>query len=291
MRITHVIPGQQHRVSYTPGMRERNVAHNLVKQQDRSKLGQPGTVATTQGKQSTSMTNSPQSSILPQNINIQPLLPNSQHMSLPTNIEISSGTINFNLNSQQVQKLHGQLNTTSANTLASNSNPNSTIQVNSVSHLTSLLTNSNATPPPNVNVHHIQQGQNVIGIANQSASGLGQQGRQNAVNAQNIGVSGQNLSNSTIQNLLTNTLSSNSLTEEGITNLQNGPISSASQNNNSSNSTVVSMSFRFKEWNVVTVIYVDISSTIHQVRLRHLRRNRPDLQYPQTQQSVRWSPV
>ncbi|KAL0273255.1 UNVERIFIED_CONTAM: hypothetical protein PYX00_005968 [Menopon gallinae] len=240
VRITHVIPGQQHRVSYTPGMRERNAAHNLAKQ-DRSKLGQTGTVATTQGKQPTSVANSPQSSILPQNINMQPLLPNSQHISLPTNIEISSsGTINFNLNSQQIQKLHGQLNTTSTNALAPNSNPNSTIQINSVSHLTSLLTNSNVTAPPNVNVHQIQQGQSVIGIASQPVTGLGQQGRQNLVNVQNIGISGQNLSNSTIQNLLTNALSSNSLTEESITSLHNGPISNVSQSpvNNSSNSTV-----------------------------------------------------
>lgn len=250
VRITHVIPGQQHRVSFTPGMRERNAAQAQA-QQERTTVGQAQPAATP-GKQTTAIANNTQSNASTQNANLQHILPNPHQISIPgPHLQVApSGTINFNLNSQQIQKIHGQLASNNATVLSQNSNPNSTIQINSVSHLTSLLTNSNVAAPPNVNVHQIQQGQNVIGIAGQPVGAMTQPVQnlgQNVVNVQNIGIGNQNLSNSAIQSLLTNALSSNVLGEGNITSLQNGPVSTgtaAAQNSINSttpNATVVSI--------------------------------------------------
>ncbi|KAK6637648.1 hypothetical protein RUM44_008070 [Polyplax serrata] len=239
VRITHVVPGQQQQVSYTPGMRERNAAQA-------KKSVQPGTVAA-HGKQSTSIINNTQNSALSQNPNLQNALTSpqlTQTTHIPDSLAASSGTINFSLNSQQIQKLQGQLSSTSTNLLPQSSNPGSSIQINSVSHLTSLLANSNVTAPPNVNVHQIQQGQNVIGITGQSLNSLGQSVQnitQNVVNVQNIGITNQNMNNSNIQSLLGNALGTSMVGEESI-NMSNGPVSTvitASQNTvTNSNSTV-----------------------------------------------------
>lgn len=235
------MPGQQQQVSYTPGMRERNAAQA-------KKSVQPGTVAA-HGKQSTSIINNTQNSALSQNPNLQNALTSpqlTQTTHIPDSLAASSGTINFSLNSQQIQKLQGQLSSTSTNLLPQSSNPGSSIQINSVSHLTSLLANSNVTAPPNVNVHQIQQGQNVIGITGQSLNSLGQSVQnitQNVVNVQNIGITNQNMNNSNIQSLLGNALGTSMVGEESI-NMSNGPVSTvitASQNTvTNSNSTVVS---------------------------------------------------
>lgn len=237
VRITHVIPGQQHRVSYTRGMRERTAAaaatttatttttttNSITPPQGKPKAMQQTAVAA-QGKQPTAIVNNTQNSASPQNANLQHILPNPQQITIPaSHLEVAqaAGTINFNLNSQPLQKIHGQLSSGNANILSQNSNANSTIQINSVSHLTSLLTNSNVAAPPNVNVHQIQQGQNVIGIAGQA---LAQPVQNVGVNVQNIGISNPNLSNSAIQSILTNALSSNILGDESVTALQNGPV-------------------------------------------------------------------
>lgn len=244
VRITHVVPGQQHHVSYTPGMRERNAAQA-------KKSIQPASVAV-HGKQATSIINNTQNNALNQSQNLQTVLPNSQQVPAPTaqNEANSTGTINFSLNSQQIQKLQGQLSSTSTNLLSQSSNSSSNIQINSVSHLTSLLANSSVAAPPNVNVHQIQQGQNVIGITGQSLSSLGQPVQniaQNVVNVQNIGITNQNVNNSTIQSFLGNTLNTSVLNDENISNLPNGPVTSvitAPQNTvASSSSTVVSLKF------------------------------------------------
>lgn len=269
-----MIPGQQDRVSFTRGMRERNAAAAAAVAANNVQQGKPAakpaqqTPVATQGKQ-TAIVNNTQTSASSQNANLQHILPNPQQITIPaSHLEVAqTGTINFNLNSQPIQKIHGQLSSGNPNMLTQNSNPNSTIQINSVSHLTSLLTNSNVAPPPNVNVHQIQQGQNVIGIAGQSVSALAAQPvqnvGQNVVNVQNIGISNQNLSNSAIQSLLTNALSSNILGDDSVTTaLQNGPVptvNSVNQNsisNSTPNTTVVSLIFKKKIFTKLLAVFL-----------------------------------
>lgn len=235
-------------------MRERTAAaaaatNNNNNNNNNNGNGQQGKVmqqiaVAAQGKQTTAIVNNTQNSASPQNSNLQHILPNPQQLAIPgSHLEVAqAGTINFNLNSQPIQKIHGQLSSANANILSQNSSANSTIQINSVSHMTSLLTNSNVTGPPNVNVHQIQQGQNVIGIAGQPVQNVG----QNVVNVQNIGISNPNLSNSAIQSILTNALSSNILGDESVTALQNGPVPTVNSitpnamSNSTPNATVVS---------------------------------------------------